>query len=140
MKTCAILVAVVLAGFPVVLALSWVFDVTRSGLKRTGPEGSEVPATAPTPSFAVVGFVVVCAVGLGWGGWYAVRSGDATVVAATGAPVLCSRCAENAAGESGNGSAHHDLQVGGKGLYQRSQQLSGPGFHTVYLAAFHQQL
>jgi len=80
-----ILVAVILAGFPVVVALSWVFDVTRKGLKMTGPEGSEggegSPA-APAPSLVVVGLVVVCAVGLGWGGWYVVRGGDALVAAA----------------------------------------------------------
>lgn len=68
-----ILVAIILAGFPVVVALSWVFDVTRGGLKVTRPEGSEgdegSPA-APAPSFVVVGLVVVCAVGLGWGGWW----------------------------------------------------------------------
>jgi hypothetical protein len=79
-----LLVAVVLAGFPVVLALAWVFDVTRGGVKRTRPEGSEggdATSSVPAPSVAVVAIVVVCAVGLGWGGWYAVRGGDTAVAA-----------------------------------------------------------
>ena len=80
-----LLVAVVLAGFPLVLALSWVFDVTRRGLERTRPEGSEGgegASATPAPSFVVVGLVVVCAAALGWGGWYAVRGGDAVVALA----------------------------------------------------------
>jgi TolB-like protein len=78
-----LLVAAILAGFPLVLAFSWVFDVTRSGLKVTGPERTESAGDgprAPTPSLAVVALVVVSAVGLGWGGWYAVQ-GVETVAA-----------------------------------------------------------
>jgi TolB-like protein/Tfp pilus assembly protein PilF len=79
-----VLVAIILAGFPIVLAFSWVFDVTREGLKMTRPqgnEGSEGSTAAPAPSFVVVGLVVICAVGLGWGGWHVVRGGDAVVAA-----------------------------------------------------------
>ncbi len=73
------LVAALLAGFPLVLALSWVFDVTRAGLKLTRPQGAdgqEVSTLSPAPSLAIVGWVLVCAAGLGWGGWYAVRGSE----------------------------------------------------------------
>jgi TolB-like protein len=78
-----ILVATILAGFPLVIAFSWVFDVTRAGLKVTGPErpeGNGEGARAPAPSLVVVALVLVSAAGLGWGGWYAVR-GVETVAA-----------------------------------------------------------
>ena len=71
-----LLVAAILAGFPIILVLSWVFDVTRHGLRRTrseGSEGGEDRAAEPTPSVAVVGVVILCALGLGWGGWYAIQ-------------------------------------------------------------------
>lgn len=72
-----LLVAGLLAGFPVILAFSWVFDVTRHGLERTRSESPGDGAhhgAAPTPSLAVVALVVLCAVGLGGVGWYAVRA------------------------------------------------------------------
>jgi TolB-like protein len=81
-----LLVAAILAGFPLVLAFSWVFDVTRSGLRRTSAEPEAVGssgdgARSPGPSMAVVGLVLLSAAGLGWGGWYAVQVVDTDVAA-----------------------------------------------------------
>lgn len=73
------LVAGVLAGFPIVIALSWIFDVTREGLRRTGPaegDGADGGNGVLTPSMPVVGLVLLSALGLGVVGWYAVRGAD----------------------------------------------------------------
>jgi TolB-like protein len=71
-----ILLALLLAGFPVVVALSWVFDVTTSGIRRTrGPEDApDAPARAP--SALVMSGVMVAAVALGGLGWWLVREAE----------------------------------------------------------------
>ncbi|HKX57232.1 MAG TPA: tetratricopeptide repeat protein [Xanthomonadales bacterium] len=52
------LVAGTLLAFPVVLAFSWVFDITPSGVERTAPlpEPSTGPVEAPAGSLAVLPF------------------------------------------------------------------------------------
>lgn len=60
-----------LALFPIVLALSWVYDVTGSGLTRT--DADEAPA-GPHP--AILAGVVVSALAVGGVGWWAVRNVD----------------------------------------------------------------
>lgn len=65
-----ILFAFFLALFPIVIALSWVYDVTASGLMRTDGER----AGGPHP--AILAGVVLSALGLGGAGWWAVRTVD----------------------------------------------------------------
>ena len=62
------LFAILLGVFPIVLALSWAYDVTSSGLTRT----DEQPAGAG-PHPALLAGVVVSALALGVIGWVAVR-------------------------------------------------------------------
>lgn len=71
-----VLLAGLLALFPVALAFSWVFDVTTSGLRVTAPaeeEGSERPPARHGVSPLKVGAVLVSATLLGSVGWYAVQ-------------------------------------------------------------------
>ena len=63
------LFALLLAAFPIVIALSWVYDVTSGGFERT--DGS-VGDGGPHP--AILGSVVISALVLAWGGWYMVRT------------------------------------------------------------------
>jgi TolB-like protein len=65
------LFALLLALFPIVIALSWVYDVTLSGVRKTD-EGVE----AKGPPKAIAVGVVLSAVMLGGAGWWAVRSVD----------------------------------------------------------------
>ena len=71
------LLAVLLGGFPVVVAMSWVYDVSRGGLRRTAPSEGSPDAEAPPPSASLVGVVMVAALLLGLTGWYAVRAVEA---------------------------------------------------------------
>ncbi|HLF30903.1 MAG TPA: tetratricopeptide repeat protein [Xanthomonadales bacterium] len=48
------LIATVVAGFPMVLVLSWIFDVTPGGIERTAP--LPAPFEAPAGSLAVLSF------------------------------------------------------------------------------------
>lgn len=43
-----VVVILLLLGFPVVFALSWIYDITPEGLKRTAAYGAEPEAAAPT--------------------------------------------------------------------------------------------
>ena len=70
-----LLFAGLLALFPVVMAVSWVYDVTASGLRRTDEE-----AAAGGPHPALVAGILLGALLLGWGVWSAVRFVDATGV------------------------------------------------------------
>ncbi|HKJ01463.1 MAG TPA: hypothetical protein VJ997_03380 [Longimicrobiales bacterium] len=73
------LLALILAGFPVVLALSWVFDITRSGVQRTAPAHGEgapsvgAPRSLDAPRSLVVFLVLAAGAALGWVGWWSVR-------------------------------------------------------------------
>jgi TolB-like protein len=71
-----VLFALLLALFPVVMALSWVYDVTSRGLQRTD---ESVEGAGPHP--AIVGGVVVSALALAWAGWYAVQTVQTATVA-----------------------------------------------------------
>jgi TolB-like protein len=71
-----VLLALLLTGFPIVVALSWVFDVTMSGIRRTrGPE-DEPDAPASAPSALVLSGVMATAVVLGGLGWWLVREAE----------------------------------------------------------------
>jgi TolB-like protein len=65
-----LLVGALLAGFPLVLAFSWVYDLTRKGLTRTRSRHG-APVSLPMP--VVTAGVVLSAAGLGLVGWWAVR-------------------------------------------------------------------
>jgi TolB-like protein len=65
-----LLVGALLAGFPLVLGLSWVYDLTRKGLTRTRSRHG-APVSLPMP--VVTAGVVLSAAGLGLVGWWAVR-------------------------------------------------------------------
>jgi len=65
------LFALLLALFPIVIALSWVYDVTLSGVQKTD-DGAE----AKGPPKAIAVGVVLSAVLLGVAGWWAVQAVD----------------------------------------------------------------
>ncbi|MDX1494538.1 MAG: hypothetical protein R3253_10790 [Longimicrobiales bacterium] len=66
-----VLFAFLLALFPIVIALSWVYDVTASGVTRTDGDDE---AGGPHP--AIIAGVVLSALALGGVGWWAVRTVD----------------------------------------------------------------
>lgn len=67
-----VLLAVLLAGFPLVVALSWVFDVTRSGVHVTPPAQDDGDIGIPAPRPVLIGLVLLTAAGLAWGAWWVV--------------------------------------------------------------------
>lgn len=71
-----VLLAVLLAGFPLTVALSWVFDVTRSGVRVTPPAEGTGDVRVPAPRPVLIGSVLVMATGLAWGGWWVVRAAN----------------------------------------------------------------
>lgn len=64
-----LLVVASFLGFPLVLALAWVFDLTSTGIHRSGSETD--PSTAPVysgtalPRFALLGIIVASVAGVG---------------------------------------------------------------------------
>ncbi|MGD8319487.1 MAG: hypothetical protein PVJ02_03510 [Gemmatimonadota bacterium] len=73
-----VLLSALLAGFPVVVALSWVFDVTLDGVRRTKPlDGAPGPTVYRAPSVMAVATVVAVAGALGGAGWWLVREAGA---------------------------------------------------------------
>ena len=64
-----VLVVASFLGFPVVLALAWVFDLTASGLHRSGSEGDPEKASIYSgkalPRLALLGVTLVSVVGVG---------------------------------------------------------------------------
>jgi TolB-like protein len=68
-----VLLAVLLAGFPIVAALSWAFDVTLGGVTRTRAPDEAAEVAARPPSGAVVAGVVATAIAMGGAGWWLVR-------------------------------------------------------------------
>lgn len=71
-----VLLAVLLAGFPLIVALSWVFDVTRSGLRVTPPADGADDARLPAPGPVMIVLVLVAATGLAGVGWWAVQAAE----------------------------------------------------------------
>lgn len=76
------LFATLVAAFPIVLALSWVYDVTGSGVTRT--DDSE---DGPAPHRAIMVGVVVSALALGGMGWWGVRNVDPGAISRTEASI-----------------------------------------------------
>lgn len=82
------LVALVLSGFPVAVALSWLYDVTRGRLLRT--PGGERPANEDAaleaaPTLGAVTAVVLGAAVMGYALWYAVLGDGSAADAPPGA-------------------------------------------------------
>lgn len=69
-----VLFASLLGLFPVVLALSWVYDVTGAGLTRTDDERSDAGVHP-----VIIAGVVISAAALGAAGWWGVRTVDTSV-------------------------------------------------------------
>ncbi len=82
-----VLLASLLAGFPVVAALSWVFDVTRGGVTRTPDLDVPADAAARPPSGAVVVGVVATAIAMGAAGWWLVREAESVGTATTASSI-----------------------------------------------------
>ncbi len=61
------LVIATLSGFPLALALAWVFELTRGGIRRTASEAEVASATAPR-AIKIAGLVlsILAAVVVGW--------------------------------------------------------------------------
>ncbi len=77
----SLLVMTAIVGFPITLALSWVFDFTPQGIRRTGP-----PGDGPSPTWLSSGSITVLAgiaVAFGAGWWLT----DATGAGGEEAPV-----------------------------------------------------
>lgn len=87
-----LMVVTAVAGFPVMLVLTWVFDVTAHGVRRSETKVSHV-------HWAFVGVVVVLSGALGWGGWAlwvspsALEAGDAEDGTAVATPLDPARIA-----------------------------------------------
>jgi TolB-like protein len=65
------LFALLIASFPILIALSWIYDVTSAGLRRTDDEPE---SSGPHP--ALLAGVAASALALGVAGWIAVRTVD----------------------------------------------------------------
>jgi len=74
------LFALLLASFPIAIALSWIYDVTSSGLTRT----DDSPGRAGPHPVLLVG-VMASACALAGAGWWAVRSVDSDGLGAAAA-------------------------------------------------------
>lgn len=75
--TVTLVLALVLLGLPIVVFLSWTFDLTGRGIERTAAEGTETSGgngegAGPTPWGAVVAALILVSVGLG--AWLAGRA------------------------------------------------------------------
>ena len=85
------LVAVVIAAFPVIMALAWVFDVRQGALHRTPDADLEAAGAAGAPgrapSVLVVGGVLVAAAVLGFAGMYTVLQVRAPTAPPQGASI-----------------------------------------------------
>jgi len=55
--TVTLVLTFIVLGFPVVVALSWAFDITPDGVKRTNPE--EIPKRATSASSRLVTLAVL---------------------------------------------------------------------------------
>ena len=60
------IVVFLLVGFPVAMALAWIFDVGPDGIQRTEPLPEEAPATQVKLRIAYAVAVLACMVGLGY--------------------------------------------------------------------------
>lgn len=83
-----VLLAVLLAGFPIVAALSWVYDVTLAGVTRTRASEDAGSVALRPPSSVVVGAVLVAALAMGAGGWWLVREAESVAATSSSIAVL----------------------------------------------------
>jgi serine/threonine protein kinase len=61
------LVLIILGGFPVAMALAWIYDITSSGIQRTGLDDAEIPDDGGRAlKWLGLGVSVAVAVGLAW--------------------------------------------------------------------------
>lgn len=69
----SLVVIMAIAGFPVVVAVWWAYEITPEGIRRTVEqgEGAEVLHARGTPwtALALVAVVTVASAGLGWAAW-----------------------------------------------------------------------
>lgn len=78
-----VLVFVAVLGFPVVVALSWAFEISTEGVRRT-PTLAEGERLSPALRVFFAACVVVATAGLGWVGWETWLSPRAESAAARG--------------------------------------------------------
>ena len=62
----SLLVTTAIVGFPITVVLSWLFDVTPQGIRRTRPGDSESPATWLSAGSIMVFGGIVLAFAVGW--------------------------------------------------------------------------
>lgn len=70
---------IVILGLPLALAVGWVFDVTRGGVRRTPPAAAS-PASRTPRGWPVVALSLVSALSLGAAGWTIRSMGEGGVV------------------------------------------------------------
>ncbi len=83
-----LLVVVSLAGFPVVLVLAWLFDLTPEGVRLTRAEGEGSPVVARIRPWAAYGGGLLVIIGVVAVGWYWIRPNIAAGEVAAGADVI----------------------------------------------------
>jgi tetratricopeptide (TPR) repeat protein len=82
------LVIISLVGFPVVLALAWLFDLTPEGVRLTGAAGEGDPVVARFRPWAVYGAGLLAVIGVIAIGWHWLRPSLAIGEVAAGADVI----------------------------------------------------
>lgn len=69
-RSLAVMLVVGVAGFPVVLVLAWMFDLTDEGVRQAEPGPlADLLGGTPVRRSATVFFTALLSVGLGWGAW-----------------------------------------------------------------------
>ncbi len=73
----SLLVMTAIVGFPITVVLSWLFDFTRQGIRRTRPDDSDSPATWLSAGSIMVFGGIVLAFAVGW--WLTNATGTASL-------------------------------------------------------------
>jgi hypothetical protein len=63
--TLTLILTLIVLGFPVVVALSWAFDITPEGVRKTNPEENPELIAASSSRLVTIAMVVLLAVTLG---------------------------------------------------------------------------
>lgn len=126
-----LLVIFVMLGFPVVMVLAWVFDVTSEGIVRTHETPYEGSApTLPDAMIPKVALLVVTLLSVGAAGFWAVRASQG-IAAGTGAP----------AGVTGVTLASYDPSAPIRSLAVLPlDDFSAPGAKDYFTAGMHEEL